>query len=166
MNNYDYMLNDYTNRAYATNDFNLLTQFDLMPKGNQNVGSNMNQYNGNANMQMYTPKEAFDRGNLFRNLYDPYKNYKPVMLEGKNEKERLYLEFARMAFAAHELNLYLDNFPSDTSIIQLFNDYRKRADELEQDYERKYGPISISSNSLNATPFIWEQENWPWEEGF
>ena len=150
MNNYNYLTNNYPPQPSDPIHFTPLPQINLMP---------------NTNMQLFTPKEALDRGNLFANLYDPYKNYQPVALTGKNEKEKLYLDFIRMAFAAHELNLYLDNFPNDQSMIQLFNDYRQKSDTLKNQYEQKYGPIDISSNALNTTPFAWVDQKWPWEGG-
>lgn len=111
---------------------------------------------------LYTPEEGYDKGNLFANLYNGYKNYQPVKLEAKNEKDALFLELSRYAFAAHELNLYLDLHPEDTSMLTLFNDYRERANRLAQEYESKYGPLTISSNS-GTTNFLWQSQNWPWE---
>ena len=99
-----------------------------------NISSaNMN----NTNMNLYTPEEAYDKGNLFANLYQQYKNYKPTILRANNEKERMFLEFSRMAFAAHELNLFLDNFPNNSSMLRLFSDYSNRANALKKEYENK-----------------------------
>ena len=158
MNNYEYLLNNYNDRAFATNTFNPFDPFNMAIQPNINM-------NNNNNFNFYTPKEALDKGNLFANLYTPYKNYKPVTLTGKNEQERMYLEYARMAFAAHELNLYLDNYPDNESILQLFNDYRKKANELRKEYEQKYGPLTVSADMNNMTPFAWENLKWPWEGG-
>ena len=71
-----------------------------------------------------------------------------------------------MAFAAHEINLYLDLNPDDVSMITLFNDYRKKANELRTQYESKYGPLNLASDSLDQTPFMWEKNTWPWEARF
>ena len=68
-----------------------------------------------------------------------------------------------MAFAAHELNLYLDLHPEDTTMLTLFNDYRQKTNDLTKQYEEKYGPLSISSDALTQAPFMWEQNAWPWE---
>ena len=55
-------------------------------------------------------KEGFKRGNIFTNLYWPYKkqiyNFMP-----RNDRQKLLLEIMENEFYAHELNLYLDNFP-------------------------------------------------------
>ena len=124
--------------------------------------SNMN----NFNQSLVIPTEGYNRGNMFANLYDQYKNYRPETLRASNEQERLFLEISRAHFAAHELNLYLDIYPNDVSMIKLFNDYREKCEQLTKEYEQKYGPLSIKSDSLNQTPFMWEKSPWPWEDRF
>lgn len=118
----------------------------------------------NQSQNLYTPEEGYNKGNLFIDLYDEYKNYKPAILQAKNEKDALYLELSRYAFAAHELNLYLDLHPEDTTMLTLFNDYRVRANKLMMDYEAKYGPLTISSDSMENS-FTWQEDKWPWEGG-
>lgn len=115
---------------------------------------------------LFTPDDGYNKGNLFSNLYSQYKNYKPVVLKANNEREQLLLELSRIAFAAHEINLYLDLNPDDVSMITLFNDYRKKANELRIQYESKYGPLNLASDSLDQTPFMWEKNTWPWEARF
>lgn len=77
----------------------------------------------------------------------------------------MFLNFAELAFAAHEINLYLDNFPNDRSMIRLFNDYRTMSTQALRAYEEKYGPITLASEQLNQTPWMWEQLDFPWDEG-
>ncbi len=122
-------------------------------------------YNPNMmnNPSLYSPEEGFNKGNMFSNLYDPYRNYKPVTLKGNTEQERMYLDLARVCFAKHEINLYLDLHPEDTSMITLFNDYREKEKMLLRQYEEKYGPINTDSSVLNQTPFMWVKDQWPWE---
>ena len=48
-------------------------------------------------------------------------------------------------------------------MIQLFNDYRERENNLLKMYEAKYGVINTDSDSLNQTPFVWATEKFPWE---
>ncbi len=117
-----------------------------------------------TNVDLFTPTEGFEKGNLFRGLYSQYKNYRPATLKPKNEKEKKLFELSAIAFAAHELNLYLDLHPEDQSILALFNDYRKKSNELIREYEEKYGPLTVSSNSLEGkNTFVWEKDSWPWE---
>ena len=81
---------------------------------------NQQDFYRNATMpSLFTPAQGLDYGNMFSNLYQPYKNYKPANVSANNERESLIRELARMDFAAHELNLYLDLHPEDTTMITL-----------------------------------------------
>lgn len=122
--------------------------------------------NNTNNSSLFTPTEGYDKGNLFSDLYDQYKNYKPETLRASNEREKLFLELSRIHFAMHELNLYLDLNPNDRSILTLFNDYRRKVNELTKEYEAKYGPLTTMSDSLDQVPFMWEQTAWPWEDRY
>ena len=148
MNNYNYLNEDWY-KALPTNQYSI---------------RNMNTMNNGT--QLVNPTEGYNRGNLFANLYDQYKNYQPETLRASNEQERLFLELSRNHFAAHELNLYLDLNPDDVSMIRLFNDYREKCDQLTKEYERKYGPLTVKSDVLNQDPFMWEKSPWPWEDRF
>ena len=70
-----------------------------------------------------------------------------------------------MDFAAHELNLYLDLHPEDKNALTLFNEYRRKANSLLDKYESMYGPLTINSDALNKSPFLWEEENFPFDKG-
>ena len=112
-----------------------------------------------------TPKEGYTLGNLFVNTYIPYKNYIPQKLVAHNEQEALFLQMSEVAFAAHELNLYLDLHPTDQAKLKMFNQFRKKANELRTQYENQYGPISINANVLDNSPFLWEELPFPWKGG-
>lgn len=123
----------------------------------------------NMNMDMpslFTPSEGYDYGNLFSELYNQYKNYKPNILKASDDREKLLLDLSRTCFAAHELNLYLDTHPNDSSMLALFNDYQSRISEMEKKYESMYGPLNVSSEYLSKTPFMWVNSIWPWEGRF
>ena len=47
-------------------------------------------------------------------------------------------------------------------MINLYNDYQKKASDAIKTYERKYGPILADSPS-NTNDFSWEAYAWPWE---
>lgn len=111
------------------------------------------------------PQDGFIKGNMFKNLYNPYKNYQPQALTANNDQEALFLRMAEVEFAAHDLNLYLDLHPQDGNMIDLFNQYRMESNQLLVEYEKKYGPINISSDSLNQSPFLWQTLTFPWNEG-
>ncbi len=114
---------------------------------------NYNYYPNNmdrdmSNPKFFTEKEGYLRGNMFRNLY--------------SQQEEMFLRMSEAEFAAHDLNLYLDLYPNDGNALDLFNRYRKEANRLMMDYEEKYGPILISSDSLDTSPFLWQTQIFPW----
>ena len=126
----------------------------------------MNNYNyypydwrNTNNVNLFSPKEGFEKGNMFENTYSEYKNYKPEVLKPTNEEEKLLYNIQAICFAAHDINLYLDMNPNDQSMITLFNDYLKKEEELIKEYESKYGPMTIKEGSMNK----WVNNKWPWE---
>lgn len=121
-----------------------------------------NYINRVSNPDLYNPKEGYEKGNLFRNLYSEYKNYKPMELVPNNDQEKLLYELSEICFAAHELNLYLDLHPDNQSMFLLFMDYQKKANRLIEEYERKYGPLNINSEQMKDK-YVWSTAKWPWE---
>ena len=155
--------------GYGYPDMNLIN--NMFMKGN-NTNQNMNQMNNQSNMNMNTtvtmdsnlvqPYEGYIRGNLFNDLYQQYKNYRPTRLVPSNEQAELLLNVNQLSFAAHEIRLYLDVHPNDTKMISLYNQYQHQANDAIKTYEQKYGPILQSSLS-GANAFSWEAYAWPWE---
>ena len=107
--------------------------------------------------------DGFSKGNMFNNLYDPYKNYKYERVVANNKQEELLLEIMALSFAINDLNLYLDLHPTDQTMLALFNDYKNEADKLTKEYEARYGPLTVNSNSIGNSTFNWVM-SWPWEE--
>ena len=79
-----------------------------------------------TNNNILDTKLGFKRGNLFNNLYDEYKNYKPQELKANNEKEDLLLQIDEQRFAMIEMNLYLDLYPNNKEALNRFNTYLKK----------------------------------------
>lgn len=131
-----------------------------------------NYTNNNYNKPMFSenenPKTVLDpyngliRGNMFQNLYNEYK-VEPMTLQSSNEQMRLLTMLDALCFAKEDLNLYLDVYPNDKDMINLFNQYRIEADKLLQEYESKYGPIFVDSSYNSRVPWAWNNEPWPWE---
>ena len=109
------------------------------------------------------PNEGWLRGNLFANLYEPYKNYKPDNLSPKNEREALLYQVMQYKFALIELNLYLDTNPNDSEKIRLFNQYLNIEKQMCNKYESMYGPLTLNSEYLNKNNWTWNNSPWPWE---
>lgn len=118
-------------------------------------------FNPFSSPSLFPPQEGFMRGNLFQNLYHPYKNYQPTRLVARTNQEKLLQDLQAICFSMHDLNLYLDVHPNDQSMATLFQDYRKKADELIQEYERQYGPLTVNTD-MNENFSSWIS-SWPWE---
>lgn len=119
----------------------------------------------NPSVNLENPEEGFLKGNMFKNIYDQYKNYQYRKIVPTDEKSRLLYEIAMYSFAAHDLNLYLDLKENDSSVLMLFNDYRNKTNELINKYESSFGPINISGYDDSNVPFKWSSKSFPWTRG-
>lgn len=107
--------------------------------------------------------EGFLKGNLEKSIYKPYRNYQlrnPIIT---SDKDKLLLKIQKNGFAALEAGLYLDVNPDDQEAIKAFSYYRMEEEKLTNEYERKYGPLCISSMANDAYPWAWIKGPWPWE---
>ena len=118
--------------------------------------------NNMTSNQLATINLALDRGNLFNNLYDPYKNYKYNNLTATNKREELLLNVLRYDFVLTELNLYLDIYPTDRNMINLYNQYLEEKKRACFEYTKNFGPLTLDDQSNNNS-WSWLQSPWPWE---
>ena len=109
------------------------------------------------------PYSAFIKGNLFNNLYIPYKDYKVAQINPKNEEEYLMLMIQIYDFCAHELTLYLDVNPNDQEAIRLRTEYINLAKQALNEYESQYKALNLTSSNLATIPWAWDIKKWPWE---
>lgn len=170
MNNYPEFKNyNYTSMYNKIND-SYNNPYDKMC---DNMSPNMNdmyikasknniQKDDNSN-NLYDAYNGFIRGNLFKNLYDPYKLKEPYDIKPMNEQAELLTYIDALGFSMTDLNLYLDIYPNDKNAINLFNQYRNEKENLVNQYESKFGPITLNSNSLNSYPWAWDDMPWPWD---
>lgn len=129
-------------------------------------GNNLRNYQQNNHYQndnLFNPYDGLIRGNLFKNIYNPYKNQKPYAITPMNEQAKMLTDIDSLDFALIDLNLYLDIYPDDKNAIELFNKYRNEQNELLNSYQNKYGPVLLNSDSLNNVPWMWTNRPWPWE---
>ena len=124
---------------------------------------NQDNFYKKDNNNLFDPYNAFIRGNLFKNLYDPYKNNEPYEIRPINEQARLLTKINSLCFALKDINLYLDIYPESKDMINLYNKYMNEKDKLTNEYENSYGPVCLDSKSLNNYPWSWEETPWPWE---
>ena len=115
--------------------------------------------NLSRNNKLVSVDVGFNRGNMFDNLFWPYKYIADV--KANNEQEKLLLDIQRYCFAAHEMNLYLDLYPDDVQAIGIYNQYKEEADRLTNEYESRYGRICLGINE--DYEWDWVKSPWPWE---
>ena len=134
-------------------DFNMYNEIDYF--------NNFSEESNNS-LDLFSPYEGYIKGNLFKNLYQEYKNYRPSRLNVNSEKMEMLVNIGQMGFASHELNLYLDNYPNNRKALELFNKYSNMTNKLIKEYENKYGPLTVGGIK-EGVPCNWENEKWPWE---
>ena len=115
------------------------------------------------NMDLYDPYEGFIRGNMYKELYDPYKIRSPYEIKPMNEQAEMLTYIDALCFACIDLGLYLDVFPNNKDIINLFNKYNGQKNSLMNKYQEKFGPLTLDSDALNAYPWAWNERPWPWD---
>jgi len=112
-------------------------------------------------VELYSVEEGFLRGNMFKGLYEPYKNYQPYRIEFSNERERLLFNVQKYDFAINDLNLYLDLYPKDEYVFCLFKQYVEEYEKAKKEYECRYGPLMITDDAGNT--YDWSKNPWPWD---
>ena len=117
-------------------------------------------YVQNLNSNIEDTETGFLKGNMFKDLYDPYKNYQPQVIKPRNEKERLMYEISMYGFGMNDLVLYLDTNPQDQYALTKFANLQNEYKRAVRNYENKFGPINLTSDSLDKLPWPW-LNNWP-----
>lgn len=145
MNNYNIDRGYYN---YINNNYNIPTYEQDVNKSN-----------------IFDPYNGLIRGNMFPDLYNTYKIDNPIDIKPMNEQAEMLTYIDALCFACIDLSLYLDINPNDKDAIELYNMYRTNLGEYMIMYQNKYGPITKTSDSLNAYPWKWNDSPWPWEKG-
>jgi len=111
--------------------------------------------------ELLTPEEGFIIGNMFFNLYHPYKHYKPRKITPKNEQEALKLKIQELSFAVNDLVLYLDLYPEDQRCLKVYKDCLNELRKECNLYSEKYEPLMVEEDLKEG--FNWIKSPWPWE---
>lgn len=131
---------------------------------NENYDFAINIINVNPNtLDIYDKEEALKKGNLFKNLYDEYKNYKPYMTSPKNERQEKLLDIMQLEFLVNDLNLYLDIHPEDNYAYDIFKKASEKLKEKSEKYSKVYGPLELCDLS---NEYEWTSSMFPWEGEF
>lgn len=104
----------------------------------------------------YDAEKGLLRGTLFPGLDLPFRN----MVNNGSLMNTPLCELMALGFAVHELGLYLDTHRDDKEAEELFMRYNKLYSEGTAEYERRYGPLQMTSSGEG---FNWVDGPWPWE---
>ena len=129
---------------------------------NFNRPQNFYEYDNNNSDKLVDPQEGFQRGNMWKNEYVPYKGMTYERLKPTTEREALLYKVMEMDFAVNDLNLYLDMHPEDTAVYEKFKMYTKECLRLKDEYARMYGPITLDQTYGNS--YEWMKNPWPWDK--
>ena len=80
-------------------------------------------------------------------------------------RDALLREITILDFMALDLQLFLNTNPNNSDALSMYNDCTTRSQELKQQYEADYGPLT-SFRSQGQPNWKWSSEPWPWEEQF
>lgn len=105
----------------------------------------------------YQADKALARGTLFPGLDLPFMG----MINETVETPTPMKELMALGFAVYELGLYLDTHPDDSEAELMFQKYNKLYAEGVAEYERRYGPLQITSSCSDG--FDWVNDPWPWD---
>ena len=119
--------------------------------------------NKDDNVSLYGTKEGFLYGNMFKNEYKGYKNYRPLIITASDEKGKLLLAIYELDFAMNDLSLYLDLHPDDMNTYKLFKQYTQELNKLVDKYEEQYGPMELCSS--NYDKYEWVDSKLPFKGG-
>ncbi len=80
-----------------------------------------------------------------------------------NDRERLLKRVQMYSFAVTDAALFLDTHPNNTSALAYYNKYKKLYKEAADEFESRFGPLTILSERNNEN-WTWVNDPWPWEE--
>ena len=110
------------------------------------------------NPPKYEARKGIVRGTLFPGLDLPFmgmvnKNELPVTPK---------TELQVLAFAIHELALYLDTHRDDREALELYQSYQEMYHKCLVEFTKNHGPRNHMSPTKGKT-YQWLDDPWPWE---
>ena len=127
---------------------------DFLITGNLPNSDNFNQ------SRLVDCKIGYARGNMFRDEYIPYKNYKAKEVIPQTEEEALLLKINESEFALNDISLYLDLHPEDKEMYRKFREEVKKYKDYLDRYERIYCPLELTSTYTDSYDYY--KKPWPW----
>lgn len=80
-----------------------------------------------------------------------------------NIQRKLLKAISEAQFAFYECSMFLDTHPDCSEALAQREKFRKRYETLINQYEREFGPITLSADFGNDG-FNWVNDPWPWEK--
>lgn len=106
----------------------------------------------------YEARKGIIRGTLFPGLDLPF-----MGMVNKNELPITpKTELQVLAFAIHELALYLDTHRNDREALELYQAYQQMYHEGMKEYTQKCGPMNHRVGT-QSKEYQWLDDPWPWE---
>ena len=113
--------------------------------------------------ELFDPATGLILGNMFKDEYRDYKNYKQTKFNVISNENQLLLKIYEYDFAINDLSLWLDLHPDDTYVYNHFKEYVKSLNQLVELYEHEFGPLQLDSSDYGN--YIWYKNPWPFEGG-
>lgn len=157
-------MNPYTeNQNYCQENRNMTAMKNTANSVNNNNFNKCNYIQQVVPADLYSAYAGFIRGNMYPDLYNQYKISRPFEIEPMNEQAEMLTYVDAYCFGAHDINLYLDTHPNDRAMIELYNQYRSEYKNALEQYEKRFGPITVDSEATLSYPWDWNKSPWPWE---
>lgn len=109
------------------------------------------------NPPRYEAAKGMVRGTLFPGLDLPFMG----MVNQKEQPMTPLTQLQVMAFALHELALYLDTHREDQEALEVYRTYQAAYHKAVMEYSQKYGPMNHGIPTDG--PYRWLDDPWPWE---
>jgi spore coat protein JB len=77
-----------------------------------------------------------------------------------SNQQQMLMQIRELKFSVNDLALYLDTHPCDKRAIRLHNEYSNQLRNLTDEYQRKFGPLTIE---CPCNKWRWIDLPWPWE---
>jgi len=77
------------------------------------------------------------------------------------DREEMMKKVQMADFELVEANLYLDVYPNCEKALAFFYETKEKSECARREYEKKYGPLTVTSNEGNE--WNWIDSPWPWE---
>ena len=81
----------------------------------------------------------------------------------QSERAKMLNKLQGYKLAAYDLGLFLNTHPTDKRALAMHKELCQKADEMAQDFEKNFGPLSMCANK-NDESWDWIDGPWPWEQ--